>query len=393
MLARTREDTMGNRVQLPLQTADLVAGFMVWVILSTLLPYIKQDVTIPPDMTALVTAVPVVLGSVLRIPFGYWANLVGARAVFVASFVLLLFPVWFISEASTWQELVVGGVFLGIGGAVFSVGVTSLPKYYPQERQGFVNGVYGLGNAGTALTTFGAPAIASQLGWSTTVKLYLVLLLVMAAVNLVLGDKAEPKVRVPLLEQLRAVKGSRLLWVLSAFYFVTFGAFVALTVFLPNFFASDFGLDGVAAGVLTGAFIVVAAGLRPLGGWLGDRFDCMRLLAGAFAGLSVGALVLLASRDLAMLAAGVYVVGVACGIGNGVVFKLVPQHFRAQAGPVNGIVAMMGGLGGFFPPFALQASLSATGGYGAAFVTFGLCAAACLATALWWARTGKAALR
>ena len=316
---------MGNRVQLPLQTADLVAGFMVWVILSTLLPYIKQDVTIPPDMTALVTAVPVVLGSVLRIPFGYWANLVGARAVFVASFVLLLFPVWFISEASTWQELVVGGVFLGIGGAVFSVGVTSLPKYYPQERQGFVNGVYGLGNAGTALTTF--------------------------------------------------------------------GAFVALTVFLPNFFASDFGLDGVAAGVLTGAFIVVAAGLRPLGGWLGDRFDCMRLLAGAFAGLSVGALVLLASSDLAMLAAGVYVVGVACGIGNGVVFKLVPQHFRAQAGPVNGIVAMMGGLGGFFPPFALQASLSATGGYGAAFATFGLCAAACLATALWWARTGKAALR
>ena len=141
MLARTREDTMGNRVQLPLQTADLVAGFMVWVILSTLLPYIKQDVTIPPDMTALVTAVPVVLGSVLRIPFGYWANLVGARVVFVASFVLLLFPVWFISEASTWQELVVGGVFLGIGGAVFSVGVTSLPKYYPQERQGFVNGV------------------------------------------------------------------------------------------------------------------------------------------------------------------------------------------------------------------------------------------------------------
>ena len=110
-------------------------------------------------------------------------------------------------------------------------------------------------------------------------------------------------------------------------------------------------------------------------------------------GLSVGALVLLASRDLAMLAAGVYVVGVACGIGNGVVFKLVPQHFRAQAGPVNGIVAMMGGLGGFFPPFALQASLSATGGYGAAFATFGLCAAACLATALWWARTGKAALR
>ena len=149
---------MRRRFQLPLQTADLIAGFMVWVILSSLLPYIKQDVYIPPDQIALVTAIPVVLGSVLRVPFGYCANLFGARAVFLASFIVLVVPVWFLSEATTYQGLLIGGTFLGIAGAVFSVGVTSLPKYYPRERHGFVNGVYGFGNMGTALTTWLAPS-------------------------------------------------------------------------------------------------------------------------------------------------------------------------------------------------------------------------------------------
>ena len=203
---------MRRRFQLPLQTADLIAGFMVWVILSSLLPYIKQDVSIPPDQIALVTAIPVVLGSVLRVPFGYCANLFGARAVFLASFIVLVVPVWFLSEATTYQGLLIGGTFLGIAGAVFSVGVTSLPKYYPKERHGFVNGVYGFGNMGTALTTWLAPVAA------------------VIVLNFVLGDRDEPRVKTPVMEQLRAVWSDARLWFLSLFYFVTFGAFVALTV-------------------------------------------------------------------------------------------------------------------------------------------------------------------
>ena len=183
-----------RRAQLPLQTADLIAGFMVWVILSSLLPYIKQDIFIPPDQIALVTAIPVVLGSVLRVPFGYCANLFGARSVFLASFAVLVLPVWFLSETTTYQGLLIGGVFLGIAGAVFSVGVTSLPKYYPKERHGFVNGVYGFGNMGTALTTWLAPVAAVAFGWRTAVKLYLVLLTVFIVLNLVLGDRNEPRV-------------------------------------------------------------------------------------------------------------------------------------------------------------------------------------------------------
>ena len=373
---------MRRRFQLPLQTADLIAGFMVWVILSSLLPYIKQDVYIPPDQIALVTAIPVVLGSVLRVPFGYCANLFGARAVFRTSFIVLVVPVWFLSEATTYQGLLIGGTFLGIAGAVFSVGVTSLPKYYPKERHGFVNGVYGFGNMGTALTTWLAPVAAVAFGWRMAVKLYLVLLAAFIVLNFVLGDRDEPRVKTPVMEQLRAVWSDARLWFLSLFYFVTFGAFVALTVYLPNFLTSHYGMDGVSAGVATSVFIVAAAAIRVLGGWLGDRFDCYRLLALVFAGLAAGAAVLATAPGLPVYLAGIYLVSIACGIGNGVVFKLVPAYFTKQAGIANGIVAMMGGLGGFFPPLVLSASTLLFSTSVPGFAAFGAFALACLAISL-----------
>ncbi|MEG2478099.1 MFS transporter [Gordonibacter sp.] len=370
---------MKREIQLPLQTGDLIVGFMVWVILSSLLPFIKQDIAIPTEQLALVTAIPVVLGSVLRVPLGYLTNLLGARTVFLASFACLLAPVWFISEATTYEALLVGGVFLGFGGAVFSVGVTSLPKYYPRERHGFVNGVYGFGNMGTALTTWLAPLAAIAVGWRGAVKLYLVLLAAAIVVNLVLGDRGEPRVKTPIVAQVKAVWRDARLWSLSLFYFVTFGAFVALTVYLPNFLTSHYTLDNVTAGALTSAFIIIAATVRVLGGWLADRHDCFRLLAIVFAALAAGAVVLAVAPGLPVYLAGIYLISVACGIGNGAVFKLVPTYFMDQAGPVNGLVSLWGGLGGFFPPLMLSASMAAFGTNAPGLAAFAALALACLA--------------
>ena len=377
---------MEGRRQLALQTVDLTAGFMVWVALSSLLPSIRQDIAIPAEQVGLVTAVPVVLGSVLRVPMGYWAGLFGARTVFLASFAALIAPVWFLSEASTSADLLVGGVFLGIAGAVFSVGVTSLPKYFPSQRHGFVNGVYGFGNMGTALSTWLAPIAAAAIGWRGAMKLYLVLLGALVVLNLALGDRREPRVRTPILRQLRALAGDAQLWALSLFYFVTFGAFVALTVYLPNFLVTHYGLDGVTAGMLTSAFIVAAATLRVLGGWLADRYDCLRLLAVVFAALAVGAAVLALAPGLPVYLAGIYLISAACGIGNGAVFKLVPTYFLGQAGPVNGLVSMWGGLGGFFPPLVLAASTAVFGSNLPGLSLFGAFCAVCLVVAAWMGR-------
>jgi NNP family nitrate/nitrite transporter-like MFS transporter len=374
---------MIKKIQLPLQTANLVVGFMVWVLISSLLPFITEDISIPPERLAIVTAVPVVLGSILRIPLGYYANIFGARIIFLISFILLLFPVFYISETTSFTGLIIGGTFLGIGGAVFSVGVTSLPKYYPKEKHGLVNGIYGMGNIGTAVSTFAAPVIATQIGWSMTVKLYLVLLLIFAVLNFIFGDKQETKSKTPIVEQMKGVYKNEKLWFFSLFYFITFGSFVAFTVFLPNFLVTYFELEKVDAGMRTAGFIVVATLLRPVGGWLADKFQPLFLLMGAFAGLTLAAIVLAFSPGIGLYTVGSILIAAMAGIGNGVIFKLVPFYFNKQAGIVNGIVSMMGGLGGFFPPLLLATIHSITGSYSIGFMAFSQVALVSLVLVIW----------
>lgn len=367
-----------RKAQLPLQTISLVLGFMVWVILSSLMPYIKEEIKLTPSQLAWVTAIPILFGSVMRIPFGYWTNRFGARNMFMISFVLLLAPVFWVSRANSFMDLIIGGIFLGIGGAVFSVGVTSLPKYYPKERHGFVNGIYGIGNLGTAISAFGAPFVAKYAGWSQTVLMYSVILIVLAGLNFLIGDRKEVAVKTPLLEQIKTVSRSEKLWFLCLFYFLTFGSFVAFTVYLPNFLVSQFHLDKVDAGMRTAGFIVLATAMRPVGGWLGDRFNPFKILMFVFAGLTVAAILLSFAPSMHLYTVGCLTVALCAGTGNGTIFKLVPLYFTKQAGIANGIISAMGGLGGFFPPLLLTILFNMTGHYAIGFMALSQIALASL---------------
>ena len=341
---------------------------MVWVLISSLMPFIQQDVAIQPNQLALVTAVPVILGSLLRVPIGYWTNRYGARILFTVSFLILFFPVYFISTANTVTDLIVGGLVLGVSGAVFSIGVTSLPKYYPKERHGFVNGIYGAGNIGTAITTFLAPVAANTIGWRSTIRLYLILLAIFAILTFLFGDRREQKVNAPLIEQVKGVYRDYRLWLLCLFYFITFGCFVAFTVYLPSFLVNHFGLAKVDAGIRTAGFITLATLLRPIGGWLGDKFNSFIILIIVFGGLTVSGILLSFTPSLPMYTIGCLLVAACAGIGNGTIFKLVPLYFSKQAGIVNGIVAAMGGLGGFFPPLVLTSVFNLTKHYAIGFM-------------------------
>ncbi|MCJ0909345.1 NarK/NasA family nitrate transporter [Mammaliicoccus sciuri] len=356
-----------GKVQLPLQTFSLMAGFMVWSILAPLMPYITQDISVEEGQKAIILAIPVILGSILRIPIGYYTNLLGSRLVFLVSFIILLFPVFYLSQAHSTTGLMVAGFFIGLGGAIFSVGVTSIPKYFPKEKHGFANGIYGMGNLGTAVSSFLAPPIAGIIGWQHTVQLYLIVLLIFAVLMFIFGDKEEHKVKIPMISQTKQVINNYKLYYFSFWYFITFGAFVAFGLFLPNFLVSHFEIDKVDAGIRTGIFIAIATLLRPIGGMLGDKFNAINVLKVFFIGLIAGAIVLSISHHLILFTIGCLTVSVCAGIGNGLVFKLVPTYFTKEAGVVNGIVSMMGGLGGFFPPLIITLVTSLTGSNHLAF--------------------------
>ncbi|OZU88071.1 nitrate/nitrite transporter [Virgibacillus indicus] len=355
-------------LQLSLQTSSLFVGFMVWVLISSLMPFIEEDIALTGGQASLVTAIPVILGSLLRIPIGFYTDRFGSRFLFLVSTLILLFPVFYISIADSFIDLVIGGLILGVGGATFSIGVTSLPKYFPKEKHGFVNGIYGVGNIGTAITTFTAPMIAQSIGWESTVRLFIILLLAFAALIFVLGDRKEEKSKGSMAEQIKGVYKNTTLWFLSLFYFTTFGAFVAFTMFLPSFLVDNFGLDPVDAGIRTAIFIAIATLLRPIGGLLADKFNPFIILMFVFIGVTFSGILLSFSPGIQWYTVGALAVGITVGIANGTIFKLVPLYFSGQAGIVNGIVSAMGGLGGFFPPLLLTIVSSITGHHAIAFM-------------------------
>lgn len=354
--------------QLTLQTLSLVVGFMAWSIVSPLMPYISQDVKVNPGQLSIILAIPVILGSILRVPFGYLTNIIGAKWVFFCSFVILLFPIFFLGQAQTPGMLMLSGFFLGVGGAIFSVGVTSVPKYFSKDKVGLANGIYGMGNIGTAVSSFLAPPIAGIIGWQTTVRSYLIIIAIFAILMFIFGDKNEPKVKVPLASQFKKLSSNYKLYYLSLWYFITFGAFVAFGLFLPNYLVNNFGIDKVDAGIRSGVFIALATFLRPIGGILGDKFNAVKVLMIDFIIMIVGAVILGISSHIALFTIGCLTISICAGLGNGLIFKLVPSYFAKESGAANGIVSMMGGLGGFFPPLVITYVTGLTGSSHLAFI-------------------------
>ena len=353
--------------QLTLQTLSLVAGFMAWSIISPLMPFISQDVDISPGQISVILAIPVILGSVLRVPFGYLTNIVGAKWVFFWSFIVLLLPIFLLGQAQSPGMLMLSGFFLGIGGAFFSVGVTSVPKYFSKDKVGLANGIYGVGNIGTAVSSFCAPVLAGAIGWQNTVRSYLIILSIFAILMFFLGDKNEPKVKIPLMAQVKDLSKNYKLYYLSLWYFITFGAFVAFGIFLPNFLVDHFSIDKVDAGIRSGIFLALATFLRPVGGVIGDKFNAVQALIIDFVIMIIGALILSLSSHIVLFTIGCLAISICAGIGNGLIFKLVPSYFSKEAGSANGIVSMMGGLGGFFPPLVITFVTSITGSSHLAF--------------------------
>ena len=324
-----------------------------------------------PSRTSLLIAVPVLLGSLGRLPIGMLADRFGGRVVFSILMLAVAIPAWLVPGVGSYRDLLVVAFFLGIAGSSFPVGVGYVSRWTPADRQGSALGVYGLGNIGQSAAVFLGPLAAAAVGWQPVFRGVAVLLVVWGVAFGLLARDAPVTARPQGLGAMIHVLRQRLAWVLALFYFLTFGGFVAFAIYLPTLLKDQFGLAPADAGFRAAGFVVLATLLRPVGGSLADRIGGARVLSGVFLGVVPFALLL---TWPAILPFTVGALGCASllGLGNGAVFKLVPQYFPKETGTVTGLVGAMGGLGGFFPPLLLGFFRQETGAVWPGFVLLAL---------------------
>lgn len=360
----------GSARNLALATVAFALCFSAWGMIAPIAPDIQDELGLSNTETAVMISIPVLLGSLLRIPLGLLTDRVGGRLVFGVMLFYSAAAAVLVGFASSYAALLGAGFLLGAAGATFAVGIPFVAEWTEPKRQGFALGVYGTGNIGTAVAAFSVPAIRDSAGQEVA---GLVLGGVIAAYGMLWWSIArnipdrEPQ-RQPYREVLRSGWD---LYRLSLFYFVTFGGFVALALFLPKLLTDWFDLSLTDAGLRAAGFALVATAARPIGGWLSDRIGGTTVLAFSFVGIGIDAIGLSwQASDPSIVPVTIICLTMATflGLGNGAVFKLVPLFFPKSTGAATGIVGAVGGLGGFFPPLLLGVVKDATGDFVLAFV-------------------------
>ncbi|HET7218782.1 MAG TPA: nitrate/nitrite transporter [Vicinamibacterales bacterium] len=350
-------------------------SFMLWVLIGALGILIADDLYLSASQRGVLVALPILSGSLMRVPLGLLSDRWGARRVGGAMLAFLFVPLsigWL--GANSWGTMMAVGVMLGTAGASFAVALPLASAWYPPKRQGLVMGVAAAGNSGTVITNLIAPRLSAYVGWEGVFGLAMIPLALVLATFLLIAREAPPRLGAPA-RPMREVLREADLWWFCLFYSVTFGGYVGLSSFLPLFLRDQQGLAPASAGLLTAVAAFVGSGARPIGGWLADRVGGRRLLTAALTGLAIAYALVAIGPTLPPLTALVIAAMACCGLGNGAVFQLVPLRFRAEIGMVTGVIGAVGGLGGFCLPMLLGVVRQYVGGFGAGFVLLALAAA------------------
>ncbi len=346
-------------IMLTLATVGFAVNFWAWALLSPLGPKFKDVLHLSPFAQALVVAVPVIVGSLGRIPVGALTDRFGGRTMFPIVSLSCVVPVLYIglSGHSSLAGLLIGGFFLGIGGTSFAVGVPFVNAWFPPARRGMALGVFGMGMGGTAISALSTVKLVNAHGTAAPFIITACALGAFAVIGaLLLRDP--PHRRVPsgtMVSRLAATARLRVTWQAAALYAVTFGGYVAFSVYLPAYLKTGYGLTQTDAADRMAGFVLLAVAMRPLGGWLADRVGPARVLVGVFAVVVAGAAVQAATPSLVPLGTIAFLaMAAALGAGSGAVFALVALLAPAdKVGAVTGVVGAAGGLGGFIPPLVM----------------------------------------
>lgn len=353
-------------------------SFMVWILIGVLGVHIARDLGLSPSKMGLLAALPILTGTLGRLPVGIMVDRVGPKRVGMGILTLIA-----VTLLALWKQpfsgnsmIFIYAIGLGLAGVSFSIAMPLVSSHYPPEHQGMALGLTAVGGVGTVTTALVAPRLAENLGWQTVFGLTIPLVLLTMGLFWILNKKERterPTLR-PWSHYLQAIRYSDSVW-FSFFYAVTFGGFISLTASLVLFFHTQLQMTPSQAGELTALSIVGGALFRPIGGWMADRFGGIRTLQISFSLVAVSMILLAMSETiLFLIVIALFTAMSGLGAGNGAIFQLIPLRFPRRMGIVTGLVGSVGGVGGFLLVWGFGLFQETTGNYKSGFVLLaGLC--------------------
>ena len=362
-------------------TIAFVVCFMIWMVFAVLGVPIKEQLHLNQTEFGLLTAMPVLSGSLIRVPLGIWTDRFGGRIVFFLLMLVCVPAVWLLEYAHTYAQFLSIALWLGLVGGSFSVGTPYVAKWFRKDRQGLAMGIFGAGNAGAALNKFLAPALIVAFGWQMVPRVYAVILLVIT-ILFWFFSYPEPKTVVAkqatLKEQLLLMKDPQVLKY-SQLYSVVFGGYVGISLWMVSYYVGEYHFKLTQAALLAACFSLPGGVLRAFGGWLSDKYGAYKvtwmvmwvcwfaffLLSYPQTQMSIstvsGHLDMNIGLNATLFTILLFLVGVALAIGKASVFKFISDEFPEDMGTVSGVVGLAGGLGGFLLPIMFGALVDLTG--------------------------------
>ena len=369
-------------------TWSFTVCFMVWMMFGVIGIPIKKMLNLNATEFGLLTAMPVLAGSLVRVPLGIWTDRYGGRIVMALLMVATVPAIWLMAYATQFWHFLVIGLFVGLAGGSFSVGTPYVARWFPKSQQGMAMGVYGAGNSGAAVNKFVAPVILVAFGWATVPQVYAA---IMAGTVLLfwMFSHSDPShllsSNVKFTDQLKALKDPKVLKYCQ-YYSIVFGGYVALSLWMVQYYIGEYGLDIRVAALLAACFSLPGGVLRAVGGWLSDKHGahkvtwwvlwvswiCLFLLSYPqtdFTILTVnGPQTFHIGLNVYMFSGLMFLLGIAWAFGKASVFKYIADDYPHNIGTISGIVGLAGGLGGFVLPIMFGALLDFTGVRSSAFM-------------------------
>lgn len=373
---------------LAVSTLAFTVCFMVWMMFGVIGIPIKKTLGLNATQFGLLTAMPVLTGSLVRVPLGIWTDRYGGRIVMACLMAATVPAIWAMGYATEYWHFLAIGLFVGLAGGSFSVGTPYVARWFPKERQGTAMGIYGAGNSGAAVNKFVAPAILVAFGWAAVPHAYAAIMLG-TLVLFWLFSHSDPAHRVPshvtFMDQLKALKDPRVLKYCQ-YYSIVFGGYVALSLWMVQYYVGEYGLDIRVAALLAACFSLPGGVLRAIGGALSDRYGahsvtwwvlwvcwvCLFLLSYPQTDFTVlatdGPRSFHIGLNVYAFTGLMFVLGIAMAFGKASVFKYISDDYPANIGAISGIVGLAGGLGGFVLPILFGVLLDWTGVRSSAFM-------------------------